>query len=143
MNLPTRKTVLIYLIATFVAGGVAGGAIGYGMGRRPVFRPFDREEMRVKICQRFTTELGLSPDQQQQMEPLVREGMDAFEQAHREHRERLRELTARGRERMETILTPEQREKYRAMEEERERRMPERFRGPKESGSPRGSGAKP
>lgn len=130
MNSPTQKTVVMYLAATFVVGAVAGGAIGYGAGRRPTFRPFDREEMRVKVCERFTTELSLSPEQQKQMDPLVRQGMEEFENAHREQKARLRELMEKGRERMAAILTPEQRVKFEAMEQERENRMQSRSKGP-------------
>ncbi|MBL9175052.1 MAG: periplasmic heavy metal sensor [Verrucomicrobiales bacterium] len=130
MNPPTRKTILLYLAATFVVGAVAGGALGYGAGRRPVFRPFDRDEMREKMCQRFTTELSLSPEQQKQLDPLMRQGMDEMDQAHREHRARLKELMKVGRDRMNAILTPEQRVKFDTMERERESRMQSKSKGP-------------
>jgi len=135
MNPPTRTAVLSYLAATFVVGAVAGGAIGYGIGQRSVFRPVDREEMRVKTCERFTSELHLDVEQQRKLDPLIREGMDEFDAAHREHRERLRELMRKGRDRMSDALnlTPEQRAKFEAMEAERERRM---------SSRPKGSGGK-
>ncbi|MEN9678734.1 MAG: hypothetical protein RIS76_4630 [Verrucomicrobiota bacterium] len=129
MNAPTRKTILLYLAATFVVGAVAGGAIGYGAGRRPAMRPFDRDAMRVKICNDFTTKLDLNADQQTQLDPLIRAGMDEMDEAHREHRVRLKELMKKGRQRMEAILTPDQRVKYDAMEKERESRMQSRSKG--------------
>jgi len=130
MNVPTRKTVLLYLAATFVVGAVAGGAIGYGVGRRPVFRPFDREEVRVKTCQRFTSELNLDAEQQKKLDPLVRQGLDEMDAAHRQHSERLRGLMREGRDRISEILTPEQRVKFEAIEAEREQRMSARPKGP-------------
>lgn len=133
MNAPTRKTVLMYLAATFLVGAVAGGAVGYGIRNRPVFRPMDRDEMRVKMCAKFTTELELNPEQQKLLDPLVRKGMDEFEAAQREHKAHLRELMKQGRERTSAILTPEQRVKFEAMERERESRMQSR---PKGSGGP-------
>jgi Spy/CpxP family protein refolding chaperone len=133
MNVPTRKTVLLYLAATFVVGAIAGGSMGYGMGRRSMFRPFDREEARVKTCQRFTSELNLNAEQQQKLDPLVRQGLDEMDAAHRQHKERLRGLMRQGRERISEILTPEQRVKFEAIEAEREQRM---------SSRPKGSGSK-
>lgn len=130
MNGPTRKTVLLYLAATFVVGSIGGFSLGYGRGRRSMFRPFDREEARVKTCQRFTSELDLNSEQQQKLDPLVRQGLDEMDAAHRQHREQLRGLMRKGRERISEILTPEQRVKFEAMEAEREQRMSSRSKAP-------------
>ncbi|MCW5557786.1 MAG: hypothetical protein KIT22_08140 [Verrucomicrobiae bacterium] len=140
MNSPTRTAVLSYLAATFAVGAVAGGAIGYGVGRRAMFRPPDREEMRVKVCERFTSELHLDAEQQRRLDPLIRQGMDEFDAAHREHEERLRELMRKGHNRLSTTLnlTPEQKAKFEAMEAERERRMSSKPKGPP-GGPPRPS----
>ena len=74
--------------------------------------------------------MDLNEEQQKQLDPLIRKGMDEMDSAHREHRARLRELMSQGRQRMEAILTPEQRVKFDAMEKERESRMQSRSKGP-------------
>ncbi len=122
----TRRTILLYLSGTFLLGALAGGAIGYGYGRRPVFKPFDREEMRTKFCNRMTSDLGLTSQQQEQLDPIVRQNMDEFEAAQREHYGRIGELMKRHRERVASILTPDQQVKFETIEKERERRMPKR-----------------
>jgi hypothetical protein len=124
----TRKTILLYLAGTFVLGAVAGGALGYGWGRRPVFKPFDRDEMRAKFCNRLVNDLELTEPQQGQLDPIIRQNMDEFEAVQREQYGRIGELMKRHRERVASILTPEQRARYEALEREREQRF-EKERG--------------
>ena len=129
MTPPTRRTVLLYLSATFILGAVAGGAVGYGFGRRPIFRPFDREAMRARMCDDITRSVGLTPEQQKQLDPLVRQGMDEFEAVHREEMGRIREVMKKGHNRIAAILTPEQQVKFDAFERERESRRQSRPHG--------------
>lgn len=126
----TRKTILLYLAGTFVLGAVAGGALGYGWGRRPVFKPFDRDEMRAKFCNRLVNDLGLTEPQQGQLDPIIRQNMDEFEAVQREQYGRIGELMKRHRERIASILTPEQRVQFETLEREREQRF-EKERGEK------------
>jgi hypothetical protein len=126
----TRKTILLYLAGTFVLGAVAGGAVGYGWGRRPVFKPFDRDEMRTRFCNRLVNDLGLTEPQQSQLDPIIRQNMDEFEAVQREQYGRIGELMKRHRERIASILTPEQRARFEMLEREREQRF-EKERGGK------------
>ena len=126
MNVPTRRTVLLYLTATFIVGAVAGSAIGYSYGRRPVFRPFDREEMRQKLCDSFTHELDLTPGQRSQLDPILRQGMGEFEAAQQEHGRRIGELIKQGDARITAILTPEQQAKFKVLQQEKARKHRER-----------------
>lgn len=124
MNLLTRKAAVLYLAATFVVGGLAGAAAGYNYGRKPRFRPFDREGMRQRICTDLSTKLKLTPEQVQQLEPLVQQGMEEFDTAHKQHIERIRELKRKGDERINAILTPEQKALFEAEQLRREKEMP-------------------
>lgn len=142
----TRKTILLYLAGTFVLGAVAGGALGYGWGRRPVFKPFDRDEMRTRFCNRLVNDLALTEPQQSQLDPIIRQNMDEFEAVQREQYGRIGELMKRHRERIASILTPEQRTRFETLEKEREQRF-EKERGakhPRRGEGPRSGGdAKP
>ncbi len=129
MIAPTRRIVIAYLAGTFLLGAIAGGALGYGYGRRPVFRSFDRDEMRTKFCDRLVTDLDLSASQREQLDPLVRENMEEFEAAHRDHFRQIEDLMKQQRERIAVILDPAQRQKFEKIEKEREERMPKRNGG--------------
>jgi Spy/CpxP family protein refolding chaperone len=139
MTPPTRRAVLLYLSATFILGAVAGGAVGYGFGRRPIFGPFDREAMRARMCDEITRSVGLTPEQQTQLDPLVRQGMEEFEAVHREEMARIREVMRKGHDRIAAILTPEQKVKFDAMERERESRRQLHPRGDNSPPKPRPS----
>jgi len=138
---PTRRIILAYLAGTFVLGAVAGGAFGYSWGRRPVFHSFDRDEMRVRFCDRLVSNLGLTATQREKLQPILQQNMNEFETAHRDHYSQIGTLMKRHRERIASILDPDQRTKFEAMEREREQRMPKR----RSSGgtNPPSSGAAP
>lgn len=131
MIAPTRRTIILYLAGTFVLGAVAGGALGYQWGRQPVFRSFDRDEMRARFCDRLVNDLGLSPAQRDQLDPILRQNMEEFEAVHRDHYSQIGTIMKRHRERIASILSPEQKSKYEALEKEREQRMPKRWKSSK------------
>ena len=131
MIAPTRRTIILYLAGTFVLGAVAGGALGYQWGRQPVFRSFDRDEMRARFCDRLVNDLGLSSAQRDQLDPILRQNMEEFEVVHREHYSQIGTIMKRHRERISSILSPEQKAKYEALEKEREQRMPKRWNSSK------------
>ncbi|HAB16586.1 MAG TPA: hypothetical protein PLX89_01520 [Verrucomicrobiota bacterium] len=134
----TRRRLLIYLAGTFVLGAIAGGAFGYGRGHQPPPKSFDREAMRVRFRDRLTSDLGLTKDQQVQLEPILQQNMDEFDAIHREHFAQIGEVMKRGRERIAAILTPEQRAKFEALEREREQRRKDDRGGPRRSDKPAG-----
>jgi hypothetical protein len=128
MIVPTRRAIVAYLVGTFLFGAIAGGALGYRWGRQPVFRSFDRDAMRAKFCNRLVDDLGLSTSQSEQLDVILRKNMDEFESAHREHYSQIGVLMKQHRERIASILNPDQKEKFYALEKEREERM-EREKG--------------
>lgn len=139
MSLLTRKAALAYLVATFLVGGAAGLAIGYSADRRPKPPKFDPAGMKQKIFQGLSRDLDLSADQQRQLEPIIQSNMDDFGACQRENMARVHDSMRKGRERISAILTPGQREKFEAMEREREKKFRERER---HGASPGGGSAK-
>ncbi len=120
MKAPTTKLAAVaYVAATFLIGALAGGAVGYGYGRKPIVRPFDREAMRAHICDSLTTKLGLTPAQQQQLDPIVRQNMEEFDADRRQQMAKMGDRMKEGSLRIRAILTPEQQVKFDALEKER------------------------
>jgi Spy/CpxP family protein refolding chaperone len=138
MKPPATKTaVALYVGATFLLGAIAGGTVGYGYSHRQPRRPFDPNVMRQEMKDRFTKELSLTPEQQQQLETILKKNMDEFGSAHKEHMDHIRELVRGGRDRIAAILTPEQKVRFEAMEKERkEREKGSLHGGPGDRGEP-------
>jgi Spy/CpxP family protein refolding chaperone len=120
MKVPTTKLAAVfYVTATFLIGALAGAAVGYGYGRKPIFRPFDRDAMRAHICSDLTSKLDLTTEQQQQLEPIVRQNMEEFDADRRQHMAQMGERMKQGNLRIRAILTPEQQAKFDEIEKSR------------------------
>ena len=138
MSATAKTAMLAYLTGTFLVGGIAGGAIGYRYGRQPIFRPPNPQSMLQHLKERYTRELALTEEQQKLIEPIVRQNMSDWEQSHRDQMQQMQAMIKRGRERIETILTEEQKCKFRESEKNRERRFD---RGPGGPGGPKAPAA--
>ena len=150
MSATAKSAMLAYLAGTFLVGGIAGGAVGYRYGRQPIFRPPNPQSMLQHLKERYTRELALTDDQQKLIEPIVRQNMSDWEQSHHDQMRQMQTLIKQSRERIETILTEEQKCKFRESERSREHRFDrDRDRGPggpggpKVPGGPKGPGAPP
>jgi len=128
MSVLTRKTVLGYLLATFVVGSAAGLMVGYSVDRRPKSSKFDPAAFKLKVTSGLTRELGLNEEQQRQIGPIIEQNFQEFDGCRRENTERVRQAMQRGRERIAAILTLEQRVKFEELERERERKFREHDR---------------
>ncbi len=117
-----RKAAIAYLVATFLAGAVAGAALGYFRGRQPVFRPQSPEAMLEKSRTRLITDLGLTPDQLQKVDPILKERAAALKKARDESMQQFRALMDQYHQRVAALLTPEQQVKYEARRQEREKK---------------------
>ena len=132
----TRTVAALYVAATFAIGAVAGGAVSYAYGRKQPPRRFDPEAMRQQQKERYAKELGLSPAQIEQLDLILRQGMDEFGACHREHMDRVHDLMKRGQERIAGILTPEQKVEFLEMEKKREEKFARDGRGDRRSPPP-------
>lgn len=128
MSVLTRKTVLGYLLATFVVGSAAGLVVGYSVDRRPKPPKFDPVAFKQKVTSGLTRDLGLNEEQQRQIGPIIEQNFQEFDGCRRENTERVRQAMQRGRERIAAILTPDQRAKFEELERERERKFREHDR---------------
>lgn len=125
---PRVKGALLLLVAFLL--GTATGALGYGLyqGRAGWWRSSrDPERFQQFLLKRLTRELDLREDQRQRVEVLLRETGQEFVRLREEIGPRFREIRERSREKIRTVLTPEQQAKFEVLEKEWERRA-ERWR---------------
>ena len=120
---PRVKGALLLLL-TFLLGTAAGGlGVGLYQSRTGWWHPRrDSARFQQFVLKRLTRELNLRPEQQQQMETILRETGQEFARFREEIRPRVREIRMRSREKIQAILSPEQQTKFAVLEKEWERR---------------------
>lgn len=124
MNAPSRTRAALYLVAVFLAGALAGATGGYAYGRRPVFRPPPSQDQMVEmIVERFTRELGLTPDQREKLRPIAGATAAAMKSLHRETHDKLIAQFKLTHQQIEAFLTPEQVGKLRDFEQREARKF--------------------
>ncbi len=120
---PRVQGALLLLLA-FLLGTAAGGlGVGLYQARMGWWHPRrDSARFQQFVLKRLTRELGLRPEQQQQVETILRETGQDFARLREEIGPRVRDIRMRSREKIQAILSPEQRTKFEALEKEWERR---------------------
>jgi Spy/CpxP family protein refolding chaperone len=125
---PRIKGTLLLLVAFGL--GVAGGAAGFGLYKARVgwWRPPDPAQFQQRVLGRLTKELDLRPDQQQQVEAILKETGQEFVRLREELSPRFRDIRTRARDRIRSVLDAGQQAKFEVVAREWERRV-ERWRG--------------
>lgn len=126
----TRAKGALLLLLAFLLGAATGG-LGFGLYReRTGWWGSRRDPARFQQFQlnRLTRELELRPDQRQQVEAVLRETGQEFTRLREEIGPRVREIRARSRDRIRSVLDPGQQAKFETLAAEWERRA-ERWRG--------------
>jgi Spy/CpxP family protein refolding chaperone len=159
---PARPGVIatLVMVVVFAFGVMAGVALDRhllhgrqdGRERRDGFRfvpgtpmpagprtpPAGVDSMRRRGNQEFARALGLTPDQATAVDSVMRQDFQTVNALREEMRPRIDAIIAGTRQRIDSLLTPAQREKYHALLAEQEKRM-QRERGERgEEGNRRG-----
>ena len=115
----TRSSALISVVALFVAG-VSVGALGlhlyYVHGEPTSTRRGPDGPLHRAFAERLENLLELTPEQQQQIAGIREESHRQANTMRREIRPRLRQHLEQTREKIQAVLTPEQREKLEALQ---------------------------
>lgn len=124
MNTTPKGMAWCYLTAIFVvgmlAGGVTGGLAGYRFGTQHLVRPPAPETMAASVKQRLAQDLRLSPEQQQQVSPIVDHYVIEMNEVHSNTVERAINVIRDMHQRVGEVLTPGQRDRLQQLESERE-----------------------
>jgi sugar-specific transcriptional regulator TrmB len=123
MNRSLKPRAVIYLVAIFIAGMLAGGAVGYSYGKRQPFFPRQPEEMAAKIKTHLQSRLKLMPEQMEKIGPIVEQTTQEIYRTHGDSMRQVGELVKKSNERIAQVLTLEQQQELKAMEQEREKAM--------------------
>jgi len=135
MNTTPKGRALSYIAAIFIAGllagGVLGGLTGFKLGTQRLAHPPRPDQMATNVRQRLQQDLKLTDEQVRQIAP----GVDRFARemglVHSNTVERSIEVIRQMHRRVEEFLTPEQKEKFRKVQQEREETFRRAARRPK------------
>jgi hypothetical protein len=149
MNGLNRNQVLASLAAVFVAGAAAGVAVGYPLGRKTVIQrpPRPPHDMAAHMLEKYTRELALSTNQVATVEPLIQEATQRVRALHKENFRQTDAIMKECNRRIFALLDPGQQQRFKDMEERRNKwfreRQAERDRNrPPQPGKP-GQGDEP
>jgi periplasmic protein CpxP/Spy len=125
----TRKAVM-WIAAVFVLAAALGSVSGYMYGHRAPGPPLSEDAKRQQKVVTLTKELQLTPEQQTQVDAIFRDTQGKFQAIRKESDAQIEAARQAGRERLRSMLTPEQKPKFeeflRRLDEDRKNRLPAR-----------------
>jgi Spy/CpxP family protein refolding chaperone len=122
----SRILAVAILLAVFTAGTLGGAALTVAMGRGDDRGPGHEE--RILYAQPILKGLDLTPDQRERVERLLDDQRRKAERLMADAEPRMKALVDSTNAAIEQILTPEQREEFRQMQEHRRDDIVRRFR---------------
>jgi Spy/CpxP family protein refolding chaperone len=108
-----------YAAAIFVTGGISGGALGVYEARTNLFATPQMQDVAGHLRTRLQTKLGLSPDQMQQINPIIESATSQIRSIRMETWQRVNKVFDDSYSQISAILTPDQRVKFDEMQKER------------------------
>ena len=125
----TRKAAM-WIAAVFVLAAALGSVSGYMYGHRAPGPPLSDDAKRQQKVATLTKELQLTPEQQTQVDAIFRDTQGKFQAIRKDSDAQIEVARQAGRERLRSVLTPEQKPKFeeflRKMDEDRKNRQPAR-----------------
>lgn len=129
MNQDIRKKAAIWLALVFILGTATGGVFGYSLARRSyaavkTVMPSEAERRAKKLAE-MTQTIGLTPEQAQKAEGIIKEAQTEIRAIHEKSDSEVDVVRMKTRGEMRSFLTPEQLPKFekyvQRMDEERKK----------------------
>ncbi len=116
----TRRAV-VYLLLVFLLGFAGGGLAGYWGAKAGWFHRFGSGGERGPL-KWLTRELDLTPEQQEQLEPILDKTGQEYFRLYEKVRPEFEQVRQQTREKIRALLTPEQRVRFEELVREIEKR---------------------
>jgi hypothetical protein len=120
--------VALLLLVTLAAGAAGGIAVDRRLdaGPEPKAETTERQGRGETTIERFADELGLTPEQREQIAPVLEDTRTRMSEVFDQVRPEYRRVVDSARARIESVLTPGQVEMYRRLLENEEEESPDR-----------------
>jgi Spy/CpxP family protein refolding chaperone len=129
-----KRKFAAYVLVIFLAGAGSGALVAWQVARRVLVAPSTPAEIGARLRARFQTQLDLTPEQRHKVDPMIDQAMLRVEAIRQETASHVFANVSQLHEQMLTVLTPEQKTRFEALERERRVRLRQKF-GP-ETNSP-------
>ena len=123
----SKRKLAIYVLAIFLAGAASGGIVAWQVSRRVPVAPVPPAEIGARLRARFQSQLALTPDQAQKIDPMIDQAMGRVETIRQETAHHVFANVSQLHEQVLTVLTPEQKTKFEALERERRDYLRQKF----------------
>jgi Spy/CpxP family protein refolding chaperone len=109
MNSVNRWKIGFLVLATFVAGAIAGGFLTMSAAKDELRQNKDPRRWFTHTPDRWRSEMKLTPDQDQKIRPILQQINDELTNLRMMDLRETEGILSRGEDRINAILTPEQR----------------------------------
>src|SRR5947209_18714017 len=123
MNGPNRWKIVLLVLATFAVGAVTGAFFVMGSAKDEMRRNRDPRRFFSNTPDRWVTEMKLTPDQEQKIRPVLQQIDDELTNLRAMDLRETEGILSRGEDRIDAILTPEQRPQLHKSFEQRRQRV--------------------
>jgi Spy/CpxP family protein refolding chaperone len=127
MTSPGKWKLGVYVLAIFLAGAGSGALIGWQVCRRTPVAPVPPAEIGARLRARFQSQLALTPEQAQKIEPMIDQAMRRVEAIRKETASQVFANVSDLHKQMLTVLTPGQKVKFEELERERRDYLRQKF----------------
>ena len=117
----------VYVLAIFLAGGGSGAFIAWQVCRRMPVAPAPPAEIGARLRARFQSQLALTSEQAQKIDPMIDQAMRRVEAIRKETASQVFANVSDLHEQVLTVLTPEQKVKFEELERERRDYLRQKF----------------
>jgi len=119
MNSDSLRKARLWLAIVFLVGAAIGAVFGYSLGHHTVLAktnpPMSESERRAKRVADMTKEVGLTPEQSQKADDIIREAHSEMKGIREKAESDVDGVREKARSEMRAMLTPEQKAKFEAM----------------------------
>lgn|SRR5271170_7520392 len=129
-----KRKAAVWVAAVFLLGAALGGVVGYIFAHHSVSAntAMTEQQKRAHRVEQLTQELGLTNDQQQQLDAILSQIHGEYKALHEQSDAQIDQARQKGRNQIRAILTSDQKPKFeeflKHMDEERKRAEEERKR---------------
>jgi Spy/CpxP family protein refolding chaperone len=117
----------VYVLAIFLAGGGSGALIAWKVCRRMPVTSRPPAEIGARLRARFQSQLALTPEQVQKIDPMIDQAMHRVEAIRKETASHVFANVSNLHEQVLAVLTPEQKVKFEELERERREYLRQKY----------------
>jgi Spy/CpxP family protein refolding chaperone len=127
VNALGKRKLALYVLAIFLAGGGSGALIAWKVSRRVPVPPMTTTEIGARLRARFQSQLALTQEQAQKIDPMIDGAMRRLEVIRKETASNVFANVSDMHEQMLTVLTPVQKATFEEIERGRREYLRQKY----------------